>query len=88
MECEERALEDFALDKALSENLWNVSEDIVGHITGLGEASIETVKIVELVELQMVLWPRLRMMQEVPATLKMTKITIILPSQMRILRQQ
>ena len=27
-----------------------VSEDIVGDITGLGEASIETVKIVELVE--------------------------------------
>lgn len=50
MECEERALEDFALDKALSENLWNVSEDIVGDITGLGEARIETVKIVELVE--------------------------------------
>jgi hypothetical protein len=50
MECEERALEDVALDKALSENLWNVSEDIVGDITGLGEASIETVKIVELEE--------------------------------------
>ena len=30
--------------------MWNVSEDIVGDITGLGEASIETVKIVELVE--------------------------------------
>eukprot|EP00090_Calanus_glacialis_P034304 TRINITY_DN57514_c0_g1_i1.p1 TRINITY_DN57514_c0_g1~~TRINITY_DN57514_c0_g1_i1.p1 ORF type:complete len:140 (+),score=40.84 TRINITY_DN57514_c0_g1_i1:2-421(+) len=50
MACKERALEDFALDKALSENLWNVSEDIVGDITGLGEARIETVKIVELVE--------------------------------------
>ena len=49
---EERALEDFAFDKALPENLWNVSEETqhTRDITRLGEASIETVKIVELVE--------------------------------------
>ena len=50
VDCQEKSLEDFATDKAHAENLWNVSEDIVGDITILGGANIKTVKVAEVKE--------------------------------------
>eukprot|EP00092_Neocalanus_flemingeri_P024904 GFUD01027008.1.p1 GENE.GFUD01027008.1~~GFUD01027008.1.p1 ORF type:complete len:518 (+),score=150.44 GFUD01027008.1:35-1588(+) len=50
VDCEQKSLENFAKDKALAENLWNISEDIVGDITILGAANIETVKVAEVKE--------------------------------------